>query len=336
MPPTTDRPVTERSRTWLELGSLALMWGSTFLLIKVAVPSVPAFTMAAVRGLLAAGILWSVVTVSRRGTTATREGWMPAIVLGTLSGWLPNVLTAWALLRLASAEAGMLSAAGPIFVVILAHFFLKSERLHIAQAIGVVIGFIGVGLIVGIDPESIQSGDILGKMAMIAVAVSYAAGTVYSRWIGPQDAPRLAMRQQLIAGLFTVPIALAIEQPWDVRPEPVAIVAIIGLAIWAGAIPIWLYFRLIAHTRAVTVSLVAYLTPAVAVVLGVLVLGEMLEPSAAVGLLVVFTGVAVTTRRQHPPVPARAIDPAAVSPIPIADGPVGSSTDEDAPSDSDG
>ncbi len=338
-PPTTPQhgnPVAQRSRTSVELGLLALMWGSTFLLMKVAVPTVPAFTMTAVRGLLAAALLWIVVSSSRRGSKPTPESWMPAIVLGTISGWLPNVLTAWALLRLASADAGMLSAAGPIFVVVLAHFFLKSERIHATQAVGVAIGFVGVGLIVGFDPESIRSGDLYGSLAMIAVAISYAAGTVYSRWIGPQDAPRLAMRQQLVAGAFTVPIALVIEQPWTIRPEPIAVVAIIGLAIWASAIPIWLYFRLIAHTRAVTVSLVAYLTPAVAVVLGVLVLGETLEPSAAVGLLVVFIGVAVTTRRQRPPVPARAIDPAAVNSIPIPDDPAGSSTDEGTPSDSDG
>ena len=305
----THHPVTNRSRVWLELGALALMWGSTFLLMKVAVPTVPAFSMSAVRGLLAAAILWSVVAVSRRGTVKTHESWTPAIVLGTLSGWLPNVLTAWALLRLASTDAGMLSAAGPIFVVILAHFFLKSERLHVAQAIGVVIGFIGVGLIIGVDPESIGSGGNFGKMAMIAVAISYASGTVYSRWIGPQDAPRLAMRQQLVAGLFTVPIALLLEQPWSIRPEPVAVAAIIGLAIWASAIPIWLYFRLIAHTKAVTVSLVAYLTPAVAVILGVLVLGETLEPTAALGLLVVFAGVAITTRQRRPGLPVSVIEP---------------------------
>ena len=312
---TPHHPIAERSRTPIELGLLALMWGSTFLLMKVAVPTVPAFAMAAVRGLLAAALLWMVVSWSRRGSRPTPESWTPAIVLGTLSGWLPNVLTAWALLRLASADAGMLSAAGPIFVVILAHFFLKSERLHIGQFVGVVIGFIGVGLIIGFDPDSIGSGDIFGKLAMIAVAISYAAGTVYSRWIGPQDAPRLAMRQQLVAGAFTVPIALAIEQPWTIRPEPIAVLAIVGLAIWASAIPIWLYFRLIAHTRAVTVSLVAYLTPAVAVILGVLVLGERLEPTAAVGLLVVFIGVAVTTRQRHPAVPTSASEAGGIDTI---------------------
>jgi drug/metabolite transporter (DMT)-like permease len=302
------------SKVWAELGLLSLMWGSTFLLMKLAVPTVPAFAMSAVRGLLAAAILWIVVKVVRSEShTHTPTGWTAPIVLGTLSGWLPNVLTAWALLRLDSSVAGMLSAASPIFVVILAHFFLTAERLLPIQIVGVVIGFFGVALIIGIDPGSLDGDHLAGQLAMIAVAASYAAGTVYARRIGPQDAPRLAQRQQLVAGSVALVAAVLFEQAWEVRPEPIAWAAIVGLAIWASAIPIWLYFRMLAHTRAVTVSLVAYLVPAVAVVLGAVVLGERLDPLAAAGLLIVLGGVYVTTRRPKaraaPPVSTAGIEP---------------------------
>lgn len=302
------------SKVWAELGLLSLMWGSTFLLMKLAVPTVPAFAMSAVRGLLAAAILWIVVKVVRSESHAhTPTGWTAPIVLGTLSGWLPNVLTAWALLRLDSSVAGMLSAASPIFVVILAHFFLTAERLLPIQIVGVVIGFFGVALIIGIDPGSLDGDHLAGQLAMIAVAASYAAGTVYARRIGPQDAPRLAQRQQLVAGSVALVAAVLFEQAWEVRPEPIAWAAIVGLAIWASAIPIWLYFRMLAHTRAVTVSLVAYLVPAVAVVLGAVVLGERLDPLAAAGLLIVLGGVYVTTRRPKaraaPPVSTAGIEP---------------------------
>jgi drug/metabolite transporter (DMT)-like permease len=301
-----------------ELGLLSLMWGSTFLLMKLAVPTVPAFAMSAVRGLLAAGILWIVVKVVRSGSHPhTPIGWGAPIVLGTLSGWLPNVLTAWALLRLDSSVAGMLSAASPIFVVILAHFFLTAERLLPIQIVGVVIGFFGVVLIIGVDPGALDGDHLAGQLAMIAVAASYAAGTVYARRIGPQDAPRLAQRQQLVAGSVALVAAVLFERAWEVRPEPIALAAIVGLAIWASAIPIWLYFRMLAHTRAVTVSLVAYLVPAVAVILGAALLGEELDPRAAVGLLIVLAGVYVTTRkpkaRAAPSVSTAGIEPEELS-----------------------
>ena len=304
------------NKVWAELGLLSLMWGSTFLLMKVAVPTVPAFAMSAVRGLLAAALLWIVVRIVRSGSPAhPPTSWIPPIVLGTLSGWFPNVLTAWALLRLDSSVAGMLSAASPIFVVILAHFFLTSERLRPIQVLGVVTGFLGVALIMGIDPGSLDGENLAGQLAMIVVGASYAAGTVYARRIGPQDAPRLAQRQQLVAGSVALVLALIFEQVWEVRPEPIALAAILGLAIWASAIPIWLYFRMLAHTRAVTVSLVAYLVPAVAVILGAVVLDEHLEPRAAVGLLVVLAGVYITARRPKlpvtPPVSAAGIEPEA-------------------------
>ncbi len=148
---------------------------------------------------------------------------------------------------------------------------------------------------------------------MVVVAIAYASGTVYARTIGRQDATRLAMRQQLVSGGVAALVAIALEQPWDIRPEPVALAALFALAIWASALPIWLYFRMLATTRAVTVSLVAYLIPGVAVLLGALVLGEALEPSAAVGLGVVLLGVYITTRPRKelptPPVSAAGIQP---------------------------
>ena len=165
MPQPTARNDTQhrtQTRIWAELGLLALMWGSTFLLMKVAVPSVPAFTMSGVRGLLAAAILWIAVQATRRGEKRSGASWVPPIVLGTLSGWLPNVLTAWALLRLDSSAAGMLSAAAPIFVVILAHFFLASEGISGIQVGGVVIGLGGVALIIGITPSSFGGQDLAG------------------------------------------------------------------------------------------------------------------------------------------------------------------------------
>jgi drug/metabolite transporter (DMT)-like permease len=281
---------------WLELSVLSLMWGSAFLLMKVAVPTVPPFVMAAARGLLAAALLWGVIRVSRRTPAKPCRSWKPALVLGTVSGWLPNVLTAWALLRLDSSVAGMLAASGPIFVVVLAHVFLASERLRRSQTIGVVVGFVGVGLIIGVTPSSFGRADLVGQLVLVGVSLSYAIGTVYARTIGPQDATGLAMRQQLVAGVVALVVALGIEQPWTVRPEPIAVAAVLALAVWASAIPIWIYFRMLGHTRAVIVSLVAYLIPVVAVVLGFVVLDEPLEATSVAGLVVVFAGIFITTR----------------------------------------
>lgn len=309
----TRQTPTPQATVWVELGLMSLMWGSAFLLMKVAVPTVPAFTMAAARGLLAAVLLWVAIRATRRAKQQSNDRWVPALILGTVSGWLPNVLTAWALLRLDSSVAGMLSAASPIFVVILAHFFLTNERIHGSQGMGIIIGFVGVALIIGVTPGSFGEADLAGQLAMVTVSLSYAVGAVYARRIGPQDAPQLAMRQQLVAGLVALFVAIALEQPWTVNPDPIAVAAIIGLAVWASAIPIWIYFRMLAHTKAITVSLVAYLIPAVAVILGALVLGEALELTSAVGLVVVLTGVAIATRprrtRATPPVSTGGIEP---------------------------
>jgi len=312
-PSTEDHTQAAPTTIWVELGLMSLMWGSAFLLMKVAVPTVPAFTMTAARGLLAAALMWIAIRTTRRALQTSEFPWVHAIVLGTVSGWLPNVLTAWALLRLDSSVAGMLSAASPIFVVILGHFLLRNERIHGTQGIGIIVGFVGVALIIGVTPSSFGAEDFAGQLAMIGVSLSYAVGAVYARRIGPQDAPRLAMRQQLVSGSVALLVAIALEQPWNVEPDAIAVVAIIALAVWASAIPIWIYFRMLGHTKAITVSLVAYLIPAVAVVLGALVLNETLEPTAALGLGVVLAGVFLATRQQrtrtNPPVSTGGIEP---------------------------
>ena len=217
---------TTQATVWVELALMSLMWGSAFLLMKVAVPTVPAFTMAAARGLLAAVLLWIAIRATRRAKQRSSDRWVPALVLGTVSGWVPNVLTAWALLRLDSSVAGMLSAASPIFVVILAHFFLTNERIHGTQGVGIIIGFVGVALIIGVTPSSFGEADLAGQFAMVTVSLSYAVGAVYARRIGPQDAPQLAMRQQLVAGSVALLVAIALEQPWTVDPAPIAVAAI--------------------------------------------------------------------------------------------------------------
>ena len=212
-------PLTPQATVWVELGLMSLMWGSAFLLMKVAVPTVPAFTMTAARGLLAAALLWIAIRATRGAKRRASGGWVPALVLGTVSGWLPNVLTAWALLRLDSSVAGMLSAAAPIFVVILAHFFLTNERIHGSQGVGIIVGFVGVALIIGVTPGSFGEADLAGQLAMVAVSLSYAVGAVYARRIGPQDAPQLAMHQQLVAGSVALLVAIGLEQPWTIDPS---------------------------------------------------------------------------------------------------------------------
>lgn len=278
------------------------MWGGAFLLIKIAVETIPPFLLAGVRGLVAAVALALVLSATRRSREGSQPiGWMPAVVLGTFGGWLPNVLTAWALTRIDSSLGAILGAASPIVTAFLAHYWLTHEPLGRSQALGVFVGLFGVTFIIGIDAISVGGQDPLGQLAMIAVAVSYAIGGVYGRRLSTSQPARLALRLQVVSGAVAVLVALVIEQPWDVRPSGASLLALLVLAVFSSAIPFWIYLRLLSRARAVVVSMIGYLIPVVAVILGFVFLSERVGSAALAGMALVLWGLYLTGRPIPPP-----------------------------------
>jgi drug/metabolite transporter (DMT)-like permease len=295
----------ESREGWSVYGQLALIsfaWGGAFLFIKVAVETIPPFLLAAGRGLAAAAVLGIALLVTRKRRSGRYEGgWVPAIILGTFSGWLPNVLTAWALTRIDSSLAAIIGAAAPILTAVLAHYLLTHEPLRRMQATGVMIGLLGVSLIIGLDSISVGGQDPLGQLAMVGVALSYSLGAVYGRKLRPAAPARLALRQQFVSGLAALLIALAIESPWNVRPSTVSTLSLVGLAIFSGAIPFWIYLRLFSRARAVVLGMIGYLIPVVAVVIGFVVLDERIGGAAFAGMALVLVGISLTSRGSSPP-----------------------------------
>lgn len=287
---------------YAQLGLISLAWGGAFLLAKVAVETIPPFLLSAGRGLIAATALGLALMVTRRGREFRyTESWVPAIVLGTLSGWLPNVLTAWALTRIDSSLAAILGSVSPVMTAVLAHYWLTHEPLRRAQATGVFVGFLGVTLIIGVDAISATGQDGLGQLAMVGVALTYAAGTVYGRRLRPAEPARLALRLQFVSGGVALLIAVAVESPWNVRPTAMSALSVVGLAVFSGAIPFWMFLRLLSRARAVVLAMVGYLIPVVAVIIGFVVLDERIGVAALGGMALVLVGVFLTSRSAPPP-----------------------------------
>ena len=288
---------------YAQLGLISIAWGGAFLFTKVGVETIPPFLLAAGRGFAAAAALGLalLVTQRRRDTQdLSHLSWTPAIVLGTLSGWLPNVLTAFALTRIDTSLAAILGAATPILTVVLAHYLLTHEQLRRGQAVGALVGVAGVALIIGLDTISVSGQDVWGQAAMIGVAVSYALGTVYGRRLSPSEPARLALRMQFVAGSAALIVALMVESPWDVRPSTASTLSLLGLGVVSGAIPFWIFLRLFSRARAVIIGMVGYLIPVVAVIIGFVVLDERIGTGALAGMTLVLFGVFLTGRSSPP------------------------------------
>lgn len=275
---------------WLYLTAISLMWGSTFLLVKISVAAIPPFALTAIRAGIAAAAMSIWLMVQRQPLRLSHRQLIHAIVLGTVNVWLPDALIAFATLQIDSAKAGMLSASTPLFTALLAHILLRDEHLRWHQILGVVIGFVGTFLIVG--PIRVLQGDVstVGSLCILGMALSYAVGNIYGRWIRPENLVQLTMAQYFCGCLPVSLISLVVEPGWSFDFTPSVVIAVLVLGIFGAAIPNILFLYLLRWFAAINVSTISYLMPIWAIVLGVLILGESLSIVAVVGCMVALLG----------------------------------------------
>jgi drug/metabolite transporter (DMT)-like permease len=196
-----------------------------------------------------------------------------------------------------SSLAATLNAPVPIFVVLIAPFFLPDERLTLTKLAGVVLGLIGVLVLVGFDPASIGRNDFIAELALVASAVCYAAGAVYARRFVRGLRPMVpALFQVGYALLLTTLLAFIFEKPLNAALTPNALLSVVWLGLLGSGLAYLVYFRLLRNWGAGRTSLVAYELPIWGIALGFIVLGEPLQASLLVGTALVIAGIAVVNR----------------------------------------
>jgi drug/metabolite transporter (DMT)-like permease len=304
-----------RLREYGVLLTLAAIWGASFLFIKIGLDDVSPATLVLGRLILAVATLL-VIAVFRPALFA---GWWHFIPLGLLVGFvnmfLPFTLITWGETRIASGVASIFNATTPLFTVLLAHVWLGSARepLTLRRGAGVLLGFVGVGVIVG--PTALQLtgndvGYVVGELAVLIAALCYGVGALLSRGYGDASPLVAPLTIQVSALLFTLPLALLWRPPTHVPSLP-AIGAMAELGILGTALAYLLYFWLIRHVGATRTTLVTYLLPCTALIYGAVFRNESVTWNTLVGLLLVLLGTMITNgtlsgllRRRVPPQPA--------------------------------
>jgi drug/metabolite transporter (DMT)-like permease len=276
---------------WSFLIAIASMWGSAYLFIWLSATTVPPFALAALRGGIGAVALAGLFPILGLRFGLSRDYLVPMVVLGTTNGWLSNVLTAMAAPAIDSAKAGMINASTPLFTMILAHVWIREERLRGGTVLGLIVGFAGIFLLIG--PEAVLGGggSLLAHLMIIGVALCYAAGTVYGRLKKPSDPAQLALGQLICAAVPAALISLAIEADWHLSSQPVVVLSLLALGVYCTALPAVMYWTLLRRFQATNVATVSYIIPVWAAALGVTILGEPLTWHAVVGCGVVLLGV---------------------------------------------
>lgn len=288
----------EPSRSFIVVHLLvtSVFWGSSFLFIKLMSGQVSPFAIAAGRGLLGAISLALWLRWLGQSPLPRRHEIRHWLVLGATNGWIPNILTAYALIQLASGPAAMIQAAGPLVTAIVAHLIFAEERLSGRRLGGILIGLAGVALLIG--PRLFEGGATsLSVLAMVASMLSYAAGNIYVRAVpAPAGDPmRLALGQQVVSGLSASLLALLFAGPAAFLPLGNHWAAMLALGVVCTAIPMTVFMRLIRAAGPTRAAMTGYLVPTVAAVMGMLVLGETLELRQIAAGCIILTGVFLVT-----------------------------------------
>lgn len=296
---------------WLRLSALALLWGSEFLFIEIALRGFEPVAIVAVRLLLAAFLL---IAIARSwGERLPRDGslYFHCAVLGLIGTVVPYFLMAWAQTRISSALTGILVGSGPLMTAAIAAIMLRSERLTPLRLLGLLIGLIGV--VVVIDPwHSDVSGDLLGSIAALGVALGFAVAYVYNvRFLTRHSAsgPMIMSIQSAFGALYAIVWTLTVGG-FTYTSNNGALLSVIILGIFNTGVAAVVFFSLLRRAGAVTTSIVEYLMVVVAVVLGVVFLDEHISTITAFGVLLIIGGVAITERKKYPST-QKTTDPAA-------------------------
>ena len=277
------------------LAICALTWGSSFIFIKLTAGEVDPLTLSFIRAAFAAAAMAAFVLWLGQSPLPKREEWLDWAVLGTVNGWIPNILVAFALERMAAGMASMVQAATPIFTAIAAHFLFMDERLSPQKAAGVGVGFVGMLMLIG--PRLGEGGsERLAILAMVGVVVSYGSGNLYARLRRAQKPERMALGQQavsmLVSGALALPLMGAGATAVALRDHGLPLIA---LGVFCTAIPIAVFMRLITRAGPTKASMVSYAAPATAVFMAMLFLGESLSLQQALGGVVILVGVGLMT-----------------------------------------
>ena len=285
-------------RAWAEMLVLALIWGGSFLSIRIALDEISPLMSVAHRVTWAMLVLWVVVAVMRIPLPRNPRIWFAFLVMGLLNNVIPFVLMAWGQLHIESGLTSILNAFTAVVGVVMAALFFSDERLTPRKIIGVVLGFFGVSVAIGL--ENFKNFDLrsLAQLAVIGGTVAYAVAGVWARKNLVGMPPQLAAEGMLTgATVIMLPLVYFVEGLPTFDLQPRTLVAIGYYAVIATAAAYLLYYRVLAMAGSGNLMLVTLLVAPIAITLGAVVLGEKLSANAFVGFVILAVGLIILDER---------------------------------------
>ena len=285
---------------WVMLLSLSLIWGGSFFLNAVILTELPTLTLVAARVSLAAIALWGFAAITGRLRGLTPAVWAAFAVMGFLNNAIPFTFIVHAQTSISSGLASILNATTPLFTILVAGVCLSDERFSVLRLAGVAIGLFGVVVMIGTDALDGIGSSVWAQMFSLGAAVSYGFASVFGRRFRRLgiDPIQVAMGQVTMSSLMLWPVAIVLDRPFDLAMPSVTVWGGLGvLSVICTACAYILYFKVLERAGATNISMVTFLVPVSAILLGILFLGETLHISHVIGMLLIGLGLIVIDGR---------------------------------------
>lgn len=280
--------------SFLMLLTLAMMWGSSFTMIKIALGSFGPITIAAARITLAAIVLGMAAYIRKETLPREKGIWVGLLWLAILGSALPFFLIGWGEHHVDGGLTSVLMSIVPLTVPIMAHFFTNDEKLTPYMVVGTCIGFIGLLVLVGPNVLTGLGKDVISQGAIVLAALSYGSASLVARRLSHVPFVVVGAGSLFLATCIMLPTALIFDHPWTYTPTSKEISALIYLGLFPTALANILLLQVINKAGVSFLALNNYLVPVFGVAIAAVTLGETIPAEMLSSLAIIFVGIFVS------------------------------------------
>lgn len=280
---------------------LAMLWGPSYLFIKIAVSDIAPLTVVVLRVFIGMLLLYSVLNFRKIRLWDNRNLWVHCFIIGVFANGIPWICFNYAIQTISTSLSALINGTTPVLTIILANIFLKDEQITWARGIGAIVGLIGFCvLFLPAVLSSLQGTDIgmdiQGILLSFIASCSYAVGMIYVRKNLPPVPPLVAPVMQLMSSLiYLIPLAFVFESPVAMIQSAslTSWLGVLGLAVFGTALAFMMFYRIIERQGATATSTVTYLLPILGTILGVVFLQETINMQFSIAAALILSGVLI-------------------------------------------
>lgn len=258
----------------------------------------PPFTVVFLRVFLAAITLWIFLKLTARKFPKDNQLIKAILVMGILNNVIPFSLILIGQREIGSGLASVVNAMTPIWTLMIANFFTLDEKFSTNKIAGILFGLLGVAVLIGTDLVQGLTASAWAQGAVLGATISYGFANVWGKRFKGHDPIVISTGQLTASSIIMLPLIFLLEDPFALSfPDTEMIISLLGLSILCTAYAYVLFFKILSNAGATNVSLVTFLVPISAIILGILWLGEALTTSNIIGMILIIIGLALVDGR---------------------------------------